>query len=87
MHLIHQVDKGLKDFASYSDVLAVANLTNSQTQTGWMYLEVKTREDANDVMQAKAAGVAEGYLTRYTPFYVHLCLLAFQLVLLSLMSR
>lgn len=52
------------DFKDDPNVIAVANFTNDQHGSGWMYLEIKTREDANDKMQAKAAGIAEGYLTR-----------------------
>ena len=31
---------------------------------GWMILEVQTRESSPDQLQAQAAGIAEGYLTR-----------------------
>ena len=47
-------------------VIARANFTNAQNSTGWMMLEVQTRESAPDQMQAQAAGIAEGYLTRIT---------------------
>ncbi len=52
------------DFKSDPDVVAVANLTNAQTETGWMYLEVTTDETKPDEEQALAAGIAEGFLTR-----------------------
>ena len=58
-------------------VIAVANFTNAQNTTGWMMLEVQTRESAPDQMQAQAAGIAEGYLTRisiiesYKEFYAN----------------
>ena len=57
--------------------MAVANFTNEQLQTGWMYLEVQSRPDADDNLQARAAGIAEGYLTRtyiteqYKEFYAN----------------
>ena len=41
-----------------------ANLTNTQNSTGWHILEVQTKEAAPDHLQAMAAGLAEGYLTR-----------------------
>ncbi len=56
---------GLISFSSDPTVVAVANLTNSQVETGWMYLEVQTDEAKADEMQAFAAGIAEGYLTRW----------------------
>ena len=42
-----------------------------------MFLEVQTRESASDQLQAQAAGIAEGYLTRisiiesYKEFYTN----------------
>ena len=41
-----------------------ANITNAQNSTGWHILEVQTKEAAPDHLQAMAAGLAEGYLTR-----------------------
>ena len=41
-----------------------ANFTNTQNSTGWHILEVQTKEAAPDHLQAMAAGLAEGYLTR-----------------------
>lgn len=54
----------LVDWAENPTVVARASLDNAQQTSGWMYLEVQTRENAEDKIQAKAAGIAEGYLTR-----------------------
>jgi len=37
---------------------------NDQTNSGWMYLEISTKESAEDYLQAEAAGILEGYLTK-----------------------
>ncbi len=47
-----------------SNVVAIANYTNFQLETGWMYLEVRTNPEFEDETQALAAGMLEGYLTR-----------------------
>ena len=52
-------------FEDDDSIIAIANFTNSQLETGWMYLEVETKESMADELQAKAAGIAEGYLTRF----------------------
>ena len=52
------------DWDEDHSIIARANFTNAQTSTGWMFLEVQTRESAPDQLQAQAAGIAEGYLTR-----------------------
>jgi hypothetical protein len=62
-----QISDELLDWSSNPKVVARANFTNGQLSTGWLYLEVQTRESAEDVLQARAAGIAEGYLTRYSP--------------------
>jgi hypothetical protein len=54
----------LIDWTADETVIARANFTNAQESTGWMLLEVQTRESAPDQLQAQAAGLAEGYLTR-----------------------
>ena len=41
-----------------------ANLTNAQTRSGWLYLEITSSPHFPDQLQARAAGLAEGYLTR-----------------------
>merc|ERR1719318_242775 len=45
-------------------VVAWANFTNDQKDNGWMYLEISTNPAFSDEDQARAAGFAEGYLTR-----------------------
>ena len=47
-------------------VVAWASFTDDQTDNGWMYLEISTNQEFPDQVQAKAAGFAEGYLTRNT---------------------
>ena len=56
-----QVLPGINYFDS---VVAWANLTNDQENNGWMYLEITTNKDYPDEIQARAAGFAEGYLTK-----------------------
>ena len=48
----------------FSSVVVWANLTNGQTSSGWLYLEITSNTKFPDDVQAKAAGFAEGYLTR-----------------------
>jgi len=45
-------------------VIARGSFENAQQKTGWMYLDIETRETAEDELQAKAAGILEGYFTR-----------------------
>ena len=52
---------GLKYFDS---VVVWANLTNDQADNGWMYLEISSNQHFPDEIQARAAGFAEGFLTR-----------------------
>ncbi len=52
------------DWNKNDSIVAIANLTNAQDETGWNYLEIQTRESSPDQLQAQAAGLAEGYLTR-----------------------
>ena len=65
----------LIDWDEDLSIIARANFTNAQTSTGWMMLEIQTRETSPDQLQAEAAGIAEGYLTRisieesYKEFY------------------
>ena len=67
----------LVDWDEDHTVIARANFTNAQNSTGWMILEVQTREEVPDQLQAQAAGIAEGYLTRtsitesYHEFYTN----------------
>ena len=55
----------------------MARFANNQDTTGWLHLEITTWEGATDRNQAKAAGIAEGYLTRafilekYKEFYTN----------------
>lgn len=48
----------------FESVVAWANLTNDQENNGWIYLEITTNKDYPDEIQARAAGFAEGYLTK-----------------------
>ena len=47
-----------------SSVVVWANMTNAQVSSGWMYLEITSNPEFPDHIQARAAGFAEGYLTR-----------------------
>ena len=46
------------------DTIAIASFRNEQDTNGWLNLEVKTSKEAKDEDAARAAGIAEGYLTR-----------------------
>ena len=49
----------------YLDSVVVwANLTDDQESNGWYYIEITSNQHFPDEIQAKAAGFAEGYLTR-----------------------
>jgi len=50
----------------FEKVVVWAQLTNTQTENGWMQLEITSNEGFDDRDQALAAGIAEGYLTRNT---------------------
>jgi len=50
----------------FQKVVVWAQLTNTQTENGWMQLEITSNEGFDDADQALAAGIAEGYLTRNT---------------------
>ena len=45
-------------------VVVWATFTDDQNDNGWMFLEISTNQAFPDEVQAKAAGFAEGYLTR-----------------------
>jgi hypothetical protein len=47
-----------------SNIVARATFVNDQLETGWTHLEVVTNKNATDAVQAKAAGMAEGFLTK-----------------------
>jgi len=51
------------------DWVAKARFQNMVNKTGWGFLEVETRSSWPDEMQAFAAGMAEGYLTRDLIYY------------------
>jgi len=54
----------LSGWLNGTSVVVWANLTNAQSSTGWMFLEISSNPEFPDHIQAKAAGFAEGYLTR-----------------------
>jgi len=45
--------------------IAIANLTNTQTESGWLHLDISSNESQSDDDQAVAAGLVEGYLTKH----------------------
>jgi len=49
-----------------SGTVVWAALTNNQTESGWFNLEISSSPNFPDQLQARAAGLAEGYLTRNT---------------------
>ena len=58
---LYDIIIGLK----YLDSVVVwANLTDDQESNGWYYIEITSNPNFPDEIQAKAAGFAEGYLTR-----------------------
>ncbi|KAI0207905.1 putative phospholipase B-like 2 [Lamellibrachia satsuma] len=56
---VFKVHEGTAD-----NTLAEATFTNNMNITGWSYLEVYTNANISDQVQAYAAGLAEGALTR-----------------------
>ena len=61
LFISYHVIIGLK----YLDSVVVwANLTDDQENNGWYYIEITSNQRFPDEIQAKAAGFAEGYLTR-----------------------
>jgi hypothetical protein len=59
------------DEASLRDVVARGSFENAQNKTGWMFLEIQTSELADDKVQARAAGILEGYFTRSLTVVYH----------------
>jgi hypothetical protein len=57
------------DGASLRNVVARGSFENAQNKTGWMFLEIQTSESADDKVQARAAGILEGYFTRSLTFF------------------
>ncbi|KAL3088134.1 hypothetical protein niasHS_009420 [Heterodera schachtii] len=49
-----------------SNQIAVGRYKNAINMTGWSFLEVETKPEAEPEMQAYAAGILEGTLTRHT---------------------
>ena len=45
-------------------VVARAEYRNQQLETGWNLLEIETNGEVDDKIQAEAAGLLEGFLTR-----------------------
>ena len=58
-----QILYDVKDWKNNTTVVAKAKFDNEQKNTGWMFLEIETKEDIKDEDQAYAAGLLEGYLT------------------------
>jgi len=54
----------LPGYQYFESVVIWANFTNDQKNNGWMYLEISSNAEFPDDVQARAAGFAEGYLTR-----------------------
>ena len=50
------------------DVAARGCFDNVQNQTGWLNLDIETNEVADDEVQATAAGILEGFFTRFVAF-------------------
>ena len=53
----------MKDWSSNSSIIAQAKFENNQLQSGWMTLNIKSKEEAEDEIQAYAAGLLEGYVS------------------------
>ena len=46
-----------------STIVAQAEFVNDQQKSGWMVLNIETKEGVDDDTQAYAAGLLEGYVT------------------------
>ena len=58
-----QILRDVKDWSSNSSIIAQANFENDQQQSGWMFLNIESKGEAKDEIQAYAAGLLEGYVT------------------------
>ena len=69
--------KDVNDWLYNDTIGAQAKFMNKQLETGWMFLNVETKEEFSDEKQAYAAGLLEGYLTgvyiveQYKEFYAN----------------
>ena len=53
----------VKDWKENSSIIAQAKFENDQQQSGWMFLNIESKGEASDELQAYAAGLLEGYVT------------------------
>ena len=53
----------MKNWSSNSSIIAQAKFENDQLQSGWMTLNIESKEEAEDEIQAYAAGLLEGYVS------------------------
>ena len=59
----HQILRDVKNWSSNSSIIAQAKFENDQLQSGWMTLNIESKEEAEDEIQAYAAGLLEGYVS------------------------
>ena len=53
----------MKDWSTNSSIIAQAKFENDQLLSGWMTLNIESKEEAEDEIQAYAAGLLEGYVS------------------------
>jgi len=58
-----QILQDVKNWKENRTIVAQAKFKNDQQNTGWMILNIETKEDFEDDTQAYAAGLLEGYVT------------------------
>ena len=58
-----QILSYVKSWLDNRTIVAQAKFENEQQNSGWMYLNVETKGEFEDEIQAYAAGLLEGYVT------------------------
>ena len=58
-----QILQDVKNWKENKTIVAQAKFKNDQQNSGWMILNIETKEDFEDDTQAYAAGLLEGYVT------------------------
>ena len=58
-----QILPGIKNWLDNETIIAQAKFDNDQQNSGWMFLNIESKENVPDENQAYAAGLLEGYLT------------------------
>ena len=58
-----QIIQDVQNWKDNRTIVAQAKFQNDQQKSGWMILNIETKESVDDDTQAYAAGLLEGYVT------------------------